>query len=930
MGDLQLGTLVGGRFRLDRLLAAGGLSTVYLASDIITGERRALKTMPAEVARDLRRWQREVAIGRTIDSQHIVEILDAGTDPLPYIAMEYLEGEALNHHLERGPMPAAEVVTFFRQVAHALDKAHAKGIVHRDLKPSNLFVHRNRDGTTSAKVLDFGIAELVGRAGETTGATSVSGTPLYAAPELMVRGEIGHRADIWALGLIAFEMLTAHRFWLRDGESLDKLILAILKDKIPPAVARAAKLGVALPKAFDGFFAKCVARTPSDRFATAGEAATALASVFERTTRAAVSPLVPGGVGAAPPTIGWPTHATLLAARPELAEPKPTGPWGVLDDEIPASMRTHRAALQAFFATVGRGVRVTPEGILELTGLLSMNRPTFVCIRPDEAKTDVGRVGTLTFLTLTRPIEHYLEDLRKRLALSATARYLFIVIIDSSSLGNGVREKIVEYRKKFDAQVVPIHIAEIALAFQDGRIDRVFEEQVGSLHAPTDPFVSSDRFQARAHFGFGDAISSLIGHIQSPRTFVAVTGMPGTGKSWLLESARLDCLETKIIPFSCPPWANRTIGELCTALAETISPQQTKPKKALTGKTALDAAIERATKVTDPCKRVVALDDADHLIGLLSDASVDADTRRQARELWSSLGSMAMHPRLGVVVTAVRGHRLGESDIAGWHNPFAKLVHRLAVRLFLPHETREALSALALEAEVTFAADALDAIHEASGGNPNVARRIASRALSLARGVQAHPLGTLTVARTNVVAATRDLAAEGATFNHREVGALSKEERAVLHAIAWHRPKDAAELREHLPKIESLEACVRALDELRAIGFVQRIEDHERVRVPLLEAWARSNLEAAATETKNANARRIRLATVAIVVTLALAITWYTTRHSGLSNETKARLDPYFTFILGLPATIGLIAAYYESVLGGLKRFTARPESPKD
>jgi serine/threonine-protein kinase len=289
-----------GRYRVVRALAAGGMGAVYEVVDEVTTARRALKTMLPEVVADpdLRaRFAQEARITGDIESDHIVRVSDAGVDEAtatPFLVMDLLRGEDLRQIIgERGALPAAEVVRHLGQVGMALDKTHAAGIVHRDLKPDNLFVTRRDDGTTCVKVLDFGIAKVIA-AGQSQDPTRPVGTPLYMAPE-QIRGEggLGPAADLYALGHIAYDMLTGEPYW--SEERAGKLPLLQLYGTLAagpkePASTRARRRAVTssgtpllagdLPRAFDGWFARATAAKAGDRFERASEMVAALADAL--------------------------------------------------------------------------------------------------------------------------------------------------------------------------------------------------------------------------------------------------------------------------------------------------------------------------------------------------------------------------------------------------------------------------------------------------------------------------------------------------------------------------------------------------------------------------------------------------------------------------------------------------------------------------
>ncbi|MFO0613520.1 MAG: serine/threonine-protein kinase [Polyangiaceae bacterium] len=279
-------------FRVVRPLSSGGMGAVYIVEQLSTGKRRALKLMRPELVEnpDLRaRFEREARIGAQIDSDHVVEVIGAGVDDaskLPWLAMELLAGEAVSDYLARtGPASVGLTAEIAEQLAHALAAAHEKGIVHRDLKPENVFLAKPRrtGAPFTVKVLDFGIAKVLADAKTKT--TGALGTPLWMAPEQTSPGaDITPQADVWAFGLFVFWLLTGKSYWrsANVGECSPVVLLReIVMDPLAPASERAKELGrPALPKGFDAWFARAVARDPSARFADAGDAHAALASVL--------------------------------------------------------------------------------------------------------------------------------------------------------------------------------------------------------------------------------------------------------------------------------------------------------------------------------------------------------------------------------------------------------------------------------------------------------------------------------------------------------------------------------------------------------------------------------------------------------------------------------------------------------------------------
>jgi hypothetical protein len=330
-GQLSPGALFAGDFEIVAPLGEGGMGAVYVARQRSTGAERALKLMHPDLVRSpsLReKFEQEARIGARIESDHVASVLSAGVDPVsgaPWIAMELLRGETLAFRLERGgPMPWAELVRVYGQMGHALQAAHRLGIVHRDLKPENVFLAAPRVAGVDmmVKVLDFGIAKVVAESQTTM--TGAIGTPAYMAPEQYQGRGIGPETDVWALGLMAFHLLTGRSYWRNAGGNTSgpaSLMFEACSEPLVAASVRAAELGVGhlLPPGFDAWFAGCVARDPRERFHGAGDAVAAM--------RTGLPPApVAGAVGPAGTIVGAPVTTTMVPPTMREGAPAPLVP----------------------------------------------------------------------------------------------------------------------------------------------------------------------------------------------------------------------------------------------------------------------------------------------------------------------------------------------------------------------------------------------------------------------------------------------------------------------------------------------------------------------------------------------------------------------------------------------------------------------------
>ena len=293
MRILNPGTLFAGRYQIVACIAHGGMGTVYEAIHSETGRRCALKIMLPEMVQsaELReRFRLEARVAVRIESEFVVDVLDAGIDEtgqMPFLVMEFLRGEELHSLLKRaGRLSAGDVILYLEQAASALDKAHKAMIVHRDLKPGNLFVTRREDGTSRIKLLDFGIAKLVAETATGAPATRSIGTPMYMAPEqYQLHHLVTPATDIYALGMLAFTMLVGKPYWSDESEAganVFSFAAVAMHGPKEKASLRAWRRGVKLPESFDFWFAKITSVVPAQRYASAGEAVQALKEALLR------------------------------------------------------------------------------------------------------------------------------------------------------------------------------------------------------------------------------------------------------------------------------------------------------------------------------------------------------------------------------------------------------------------------------------------------------------------------------------------------------------------------------------------------------------------------------------------------------------------------------------------------------------------------
>ena len=261
-----LGQTLSDRYRIDAVLGTGGMGAVYQAEHLLMHKRVAIKVLHPEMTRMpevVARFEREAMAAAHIEHPNVAAATDFGklADGSFFLVLEFVEGKSLRDEIEKGPLSPERAVHITRQVLMALTRAHGLGIVHRDLKPENVMLVERDGDPDFVKVLDFGIAKVnVGDLGKSTSgpkkstaaltqAGLVYGTPEYMAPEQALAQDIDHRADLYALGVMLFEMLTGRRPFEADNPVQ---ILGMVVSMPVPAMSKTAP-GVVVPEAVEQF-----------------------------------------------------------------------------------------------------------------------------------------------------------------------------------------------------------------------------------------------------------------------------------------------------------------------------------------------------------------------------------------------------------------------------------------------------------------------------------------------------------------------------------------------------------------------------------------------------------------------------------------------------------------------------------------------------
>src|SRR5688572_2869561 len=311
LSAIQQGTVIAGRYEVHKLLGRGGMGMIYKAHDRVVDEVVALKTLRPHIALEadmVRRFRAEIKMARKIRHRNVCAIHDYGEDRgLLYISMEYVEGVDLKQVLKQsGALPPERGYEVAIQIAEGLQAVHDAGIIHRDLKTPNIM----SDGAGMARLMDFGVAKRVGE-GAATVTGQIIGTPEYMSPEQAQGHKVDTRSDIYALGIVLYEIFTGQVPF--RGETPISTILKHLND--PPPLEGPQASGI--PASLKPVLRRCLAKDPADRYATARDVGDALREARHPSrrqqpiaTEVLLAPTLPRAI---PPRRRWALSPWLLA-----------------------------------------------------------------------------------------------------------------------------------------------------------------------------------------------------------------------------------------------------------------------------------------------------------------------------------------------------------------------------------------------------------------------------------------------------------------------------------------------------------------------------------------------------------------------------------------------------------------------------------------
>lgn len=331
------GDVLKGRWVIERVIGTGGMGTVVAARHKGLGHEAAIKILVSSEPEARERFEREARAMATLSSKYTVRVHDVDLDgDMPFMVMDYLEGADLAHLAERGAPSIEEACLWMEQACEALEEAHALGIVHRDIKPQNLFLAKDPDGTSSIRVLDFGIARRTSGDGvdmaTLTQAGAVVGTLAYMAPEQIRSSKnVDARTDIWSVGACLYRILAGVRPF--DAKNHLQIVEGILFEEPPPLSSRRPDV----PPAVEAVVMKCLRKLPEERYQSAKELRQALSAARALPPPQVTAPMPPGVVMAV--RAAMQSSPSFAPPYPPSRAPMPSSPHGPVPPHVPGPMR---------------------------------------------------------------------------------------------------------------------------------------------------------------------------------------------------------------------------------------------------------------------------------------------------------------------------------------------------------------------------------------------------------------------------------------------------------------------------------------------------------------------------------------------------------------------------------------------------------------
>jgi serine/threonine-protein kinase len=378
MADPVVGSILGGKYLVEGILGQGGMGVVVAARHIELDQKVAIKCLLAHaqaVPEIVERFTREARAAAKIHGEHVARVIDVGRfeDGTPFMVMEHLKGRDLADELaSKGALPVVDAVRYILETCEALVQAHALRIVHRDLKPANLFLAEQAGHRAIVKVLDFGISKVIDPSGGAlTKTASIMGTPYYMSPEQLLSSKsVDERSDIWALGIILYELLIGRPPFV--AETAPEIVAQVLQNQPEPITS----FRQDVPQGILDAVARCMKSKVNERFANVADLAQALvpfAAPEDRGSALAIARVL--GVEAGPASVAS-AHVAMHA--PTISASMPGGApatAGTAHNLALSASQTETAARKPFGAIAAAAGGVAALAAIAITGVVVLRRP---------------------------------------------------------------------------------------------------------------------------------------------------------------------------------------------------------------------------------------------------------------------------------------------------------------------------------------------------------------------------------------------------------------------------------------------------------------------------------------------------------------------------------------------------------------------------
>ncbi len=745
------------------------------------------------------------------------------------------------------------------------------------------------------KLLDFGIAKFTQRTEGPevkTRTGTVMGTPTYMSPEQCRGSEmVGTPSDVYSLGVLLYLMVAGRTPF--EGELAGDLMVMHLRDAPPPL----RQIVPALPFTIATLIERLLAKQSSAR-PTMRQLAAALASLNSAVNPHSASIPIHPPDGIESPRVSLAKRSLSEQGVPaisgerypvqqskQIASATP-GAWGALARCLPEPLAKDAPLLETFFLSTFLSCEHVAASVLRLNGPRfpdSTSYEFFAVFMGDSAGHDGNqRLGTSTFLGYALPLESHLAK------LPAETLKVIIAIVDSVDLGRGVREKILEFRRRFEALVIPLYLGEIRKAARMQRLGHLLLDRLTDLHTVPDLFAK----QAHAddptrYFGMQEGVNELIGALCQGHGLVAVYGLPGSGKSAFVAMTEYGLGNTRILAVDCNAISHRKPVLLAEEIATILERRLEKPGEPAQANelTAVHPRLVRAAQVTvkqaeEVGERIVLLlENTDWLVEYLYRPEPAFDGERDsARHLWTVLVELSATHKLNVLVTCVRGYILGQRLLLGWHNPATSIFRSFRVPSLDARAVERLISELGIQMNVRFAHDAIQEVYRLSEGHVAIVRRLCSHIIQANRRREDyHALRAIEVSRRDIIEAASDLAEDRSTFSEPVLSWLSPTERRVLKYVATDRPRSQESIKRALAdsSASSADEIAASVDHLRQTGLIRRRAGRDQIVMPLLASWVQRNIERGAGEDQQRVYLRMRRLAMGMALTAIMFGIYY-------------------------------------------------------